>query len=457
MKRKTMQAACFVLITAVVVMSGCKNEPDVDPTPPVLYSVTPVTDGAGTISPQGGTSFAAGATVSVIVSASIGFTLDTNSLKVEKAGGGAVPINRSTNSTLPLWTFTMPARNVNVSCTFTAVGNPAITYNYTSDQGSVSGPESAAPNTTINFTVTPNNGYSISVTPTLSTGGTVSGSGNNWSFTMPSTDVTVSVIFTGSGSGNGNPAITYNYNNNQGIVTGVESAAPGTTVNFTATPGNGYSISGTPVLSNGGTVSGSGNIWSFTMPNSNVTVSVTFTSSGAPVEKMVLLNGVWGAANSGGVALYPSNPLEVWDGGGVDYDEVITGGYNGGTKATRFNTSRAPNQWTAAVIFFAPGSGVTGRAYDLKFHVKGWGGFDNIAMNLGTTGSPWNGNDIIDVITGSMHNGLRGFNYTDWTEITVTWNGTAEVGAMYFLISVGGGGASDFYMDNIRFVPKGSN
>ncbi len=88
------------------------------------------------------------------------------------------------NTTLyALWT----KNSYNVSFTPTMTGQATVTVN-----GSSTSPQSVEYEGTVSITITPDVAYTVSGV-TVTGGVTPSGSGNNWSFTMPASDVTVTV------------------------------------------------------------------------------------------------------------------------------------------------------------------------------------------------------------------------------------------------------------------------
>ena len=129
----------------------------------------------------------------------------------------------------------------------------------------------------VTITVTPNDGYrldTLSVTGSSNRKVSTSGSGNTYTFTMPSYSVTVRASFTPASR-----SITVSAVQN-GTVNVPTSATVGSTVTITATPNKGYVTDAVRVNTSGSAVSvtGTGNQRTFTMPDANVTVSVSFTA-----------------------------------------------------------------------------------------------------------------------------------------------------------------------------------
>ena len=101
-----------------------------------------------------------------------------------KAYDNQESVTLTKNTTLyALWT----KNSYNVSFTPTITGQATITVN-----GSSTSPQSVEFGGTVSIAITPEVAYTVSDV-TVSGGVTPSGSGNNWSFTMPASDVTVTV------------------------------------------------------------------------------------------------------------------------------------------------------------------------------------------------------------------------------------------------------------------------
>lgn len=101
-----------------------------------------------------------------------------------KAYDNQESVTLTKNTTLyALWT----KNSYNVSFTPTITGQATITVN-----GSSTSPQSVEFGGTVSIAITPDVAYTVSGV-TVSGGVTPSGSGNNWSFTMPASDVTVTV------------------------------------------------------------------------------------------------------------------------------------------------------------------------------------------------------------------------------------------------------------------------
>jgi len=368
-------------------------------------------------------------------------------------------------------------------------GEEAVNSTYSIKEGSVSNggsvlfmPASAEAGTQITLVVQPDTGFQYRENSLTLNYGAVQairlGANLIWQFTMPAQDVYIICVFdsvTGGGNngGGGDPPIgggqqySINYNNSVsgGMISGSTQATAGSSITVTAFPWPNFNVSSISANWSGGSlnVNRSGNAGTFTMPAGQVTVSAAFTSTGGgggdpPIGgsgvRYVLRDGAWGENNDNGIPMYPSEDcLEVWpDGFGVTYDTAVIGGYNGGTVATHFNLAAATSGWAGAAIFFDAGStGVFANAYDLKFHVRGTGGVARILINSG--GWQWQDALQVQTILGSSIGMGSSMNYSDWTEITVPLSGSYQVGAICFII--GDGHVANFYLDNMRFVPKG--
>ncbi len=119
---------------------------------------------------------------------------------------------------------------------------------------------------TVEFTVTPFEGYTVEVT---SSDATITKNGNTYSFTMPDNDVAITVTPTALSYNIIYPASPSHY-----TLAGGNPATGNTdaTINFTATPDANYFLA---VTVNGVAVEGVNNVYSFTMPAEAVTVAIS--------------------------------------------------------------------------------------------------------------------------------------------------------------------------------------
>lgn len=138
--------------------------------------------------------------------------------------------------------------------------------------------ESATQGTEVTLTITPADNYeldNISAVDASNNAVTLNGNGNTRTFTMPASNVTVSATFKAT------EATTYSISvstQGNGSATVSESEAEaGTTIYITTRPSNGYEVES--VYASGASVTQStANRYYFTMPASDVTVTVTFTA-----------------------------------------------------------------------------------------------------------------------------------------------------------------------------------
>jgi hypothetical protein len=149
---------------------------------------------------------------------------------------------------------------------------------------------SAAAGTTVTLTVSPDANYqltanSLAVKKADNSVVTVTGSGNTYTFTMPSGGATVTAQFEAV------PPNSYSVTIDPAVTNGSVSANPagavaGTEITLTVTPAAEYRLEGKPTVTSGGsavTVTGSGNTWKFTMPAGDATVTAQFTAITYPI------------------------------------------------------------------------------------------------------------------------------------------------------------------------------
>jgi hypothetical protein len=244
-------------------------------------------------------SAAAGETVTLTVTPAADYQFTADSLKVTDADGSAVAASGSGLT----WTFTMPEDDVRVTAQFTA-----ILYQVTMDSmsnGSVSAsPASAAKGAKVTLTAKPGAGYQLAedgLTVTRTDGGAVavSGSGNTYTFTMPSGGATVAAAF--ETLPEGIYAVMIGDFTGGSVTANPASAEAGVTVTLTVTPAAEYQFTGTPSVTSDGkavTVSGSGP-YTFTMPAGNATVTAQFT--------VILYKVNIGTFTGGAVSANPAN------------------------------------------------------------------------------------------------------------------------------------------------------
>ena len=218
------------------------------------YSITVVQPTGGTVSASA-TSAAAGTTIELTANPAEGYTLDYFTLDGERINGD---------------TFTMPARNVEVSAVFTA---NAYSINVVQPAGGsvAASATSATAGTTIELTATPAEGYTLDCF-------TLDGERiNGDTFIMPARNVEVSAVFTANAY-----SITVVQPANGTVSASKLSAFFGEAVELTAVPDEGYELSHYVVngaANNGGT---------FTMPARDVIVTAVFTKVAEPSVNLAL-------------------------------------------------------------------------------------------------------------------------------------------------------------------------
>ena len=211
----------------------------------VKYSITVVQPAGGSVAASA-TSATAGTTIELAATPAEGYTLDYFTLDGERINGN---------------TFSMPARNVEVSAVFTAnaysitVVQPAI--------GSVAASAtSAAAGTIIELAATPAEGYTLDYF-------TLDGERiNGDTFIMPARNVEVSAVFTANAYN-----ITVVQPAGGSVAASATSATAGTTIELTATPAEGYTLDYFTL--DGARINGD----TFIMPARNVDVSAVFTAN----------------------------------------------------------------------------------------------------------------------------------------------------------------------------------
>ena len=209
------------------------------------YSITVVQPTGGTVSASA-TSATAGTTIELTATPAEGYTLDYFTLDGARINGD---------------TFSMPARNVDVSAVFTANA-----YSITVVQpanGTVSASAtSATAGTTVKLTANPAEGYTLDYF-------TLDGERiNGDTFIMPARNVEVSAVFTANAY-----SITVVQPTGGTVSASATSATAGTTIELTATPAEGYTLDYFTL--DGERINGN----TFIMPARNVEVSAVFTAN----------------------------------------------------------------------------------------------------------------------------------------------------------------------------------
>ena len=218
------------------------------------YSITVVQPTGGSVSASA-TSATAGTTVKLTANPAEGYTLDYFTLDGARINGN---------------TFSMPARNVEVSAVFTANAYSINVVQPTGGTVSASA-TSAAAGTTVKLTATPAEGYTLDYF-TLD-GARINGD----TFSMPARNVEVSAVFTANAY-----SITVVQPTGGTVSASKLSAFFGEAVELTAVPDEGYELSHYVVngaANNGGT---------FTMPARDVIVTAVFTKVAEPSVNLAL-------------------------------------------------------------------------------------------------------------------------------------------------------------------------
>ena len=218
------------------------------------YSITVVQPTGGSVAASA-TSATAGTTVKLTASPAEGYTLDYFTLDGERINGD---------------TFSMPARNVDVSAVFTANAY-SITVVQPANGSVAASATSAAAGTTVKLTATPAEGYTLDYF-------TLDGERiNGDTFIMPARNVEVSAVFTANAY-----SITVVQPTGGTVSASKLSAFFGEAVELTAVPDEGYELSHYVVngaANNGGT---------FTMPARDVIVTAVFTKVAEPSVNLAL-------------------------------------------------------------------------------------------------------------------------------------------------------------------------
>ena len=287
------------------------------------------------------TSAKAGDTVTLTIAPADGYALDA--LTIKDASNGTVTAAGSGNTR----TFTMPAGNVTITAYFAAVKyNVAIA---TSTNGSVSvNPDTYKKGETVSLTVTPTNGYVLDkLTVKDASGAIITATGN--AFTMPASDVTVSATFKKN-------AFTVEVTTND---RGTAKASSGTakmgdTITITCTPLANYEMNDVYVKDAEGNsiaVSGTGTTRAFTMPASNVTVSVYFQIIKRDIEITTPVNGTV-TANPTASAKNKTVTLTVKPDAGYELDKLTVKDASGKAITVKDNKFTMPESKVTVTATF---------------------------------------------------------------------------------------------------------
>ena len=234
-------------------------------------------------------------------------------------------------------TFTMPAANVTVTATFTA-----IDYNITVTQptgGTISvSAETAHVGDLITLTATPNANYeftSWSVTYQSEEGTTVAVEVTNNTFTMPAADVTVSAVFTYVPP---TYTITVTQPSTGGSISAdKKEATEGETVTLSYTEHSNYDFAGWAVTrdDDGSVISTSSN--TFRMPASDVTVTAQFRYDPPYIPSYY---DIYFDGNENDSVRYECSDTNVREGGTFSFTVEVAAGYDPETLVVEYKRGR---------------------------------------------------------------------------------------------------------------------
>ena len=226
------------------------------------YSITVVQPAGGSVAASA-TSATAGTTIELAATPAEGYTLDYFTLDGERINGN---------------TFSMPARNVEVSAVFTANAY-SITVVQPANGSVAASATSAAAGTIIELAATPAEGYTLDYF-------TLDGERiNGDTFIMPARNVEVSAVFTANAY-----SITVVQPAGGSVAASATSATAGTTIELAATPAEGYTLDYFTL--DGERINGD----TFIMPARNVEVSAVFTANAYSITVVQPANGTVSAS-----------------------------------------------------------------------------------------------------------------------------------------------------------------
>ena len=264
----------------------------------VKYSINVVQPANGSVAASA-TSATAGTTVKLTANPAEGYTLDYFTLDGARINGN---------------TFSMPARNVEVSAVFTANAYSITVVQPTGGTVSASA-TSATAGTTVKLTANPAEGYTLDYF-TLD-GARINGN----TFIMPARNVEVSAVFTANAY-----SITVVQPTGGTVSASATSATAGTTVKLTASPAEGYTLDYFTL--DGARINGN----TFIMPARNVEVSAVFTANAYSITVVQPTGGTVSAsatsATAGTTVKLTANPAEGYT---LDYFTLDGARINGNT------------------------------------------------------------------------------------------------------------------------------
>ena len=264
----------------------------------VKYSINVVQPANGSVAASA-TFATAGTTIELTATPAEGYTLDYFTLDGERINGD---------------TFSMPARNVEVSAVFTANAYSITVVQPTGGTVSASA-TSATAGTTVKLTASPAEGYTLDYF-TLD-GARINGN----TFIMPARNVEVSAVFTANAY-----SITVVQPTNGMVSASATSATAGTNVELTATPAEGYTLDYFTL--DGERINGD----TFSMPARNVEVSAVFTANAYSITVVQPTGGTVSAsatsATAGTTVKLTASPAEGYT---LDYFTLDGARINGNT------------------------------------------------------------------------------------------------------------------------------
>ena len=264
----------------------------------VKYSINVVQPANGSVAASA-TSATAGTTVKLTANPAEGYTLDYFTLDGARINGN---------------TFSMPARNVEVSAVFTANAYSITVVQPTGGTVSASA-TSATAGTTVKLTANPAEGYTLDYF-TLD-GARINGN----TFIMPARNVEVSAVFTANAY-----SITVVQPTGGTVSASATSATAGTTVKLTANPAEGYTLDYFTL--DGARINGN----TFIMPARNVDVSAVFTANAYGITVVQPAGGTVSAsatsATAGTTVKLTATPAEGYT---LDYFTLDGARINGDT------------------------------------------------------------------------------------------------------------------------------
>ena len=258
--------------------------------PPVLYTITVAETENGTVVADKAEA-EEGETVTLTVTPAEGYELTSLTYTAE----GAEPVAIENGS------FTMPAANVTINATFAEI--PPVLYTVTvaeTENGTVTADKAeAAEGETVTLTVTPAEGYQLETLTVMNGEEEVEVVDN--AFSMPAGNVTVTATFAEI------PPVLYTVTYTAQLENGTvavavgdteinsgDAVAAGETVSITITPAEGYQVESVTVETTSETetpaagapahrapvdVNGSGNRYTFVMPEESVTIDVSIVQT----------------------------------------------------------------------------------------------------------------------------------------------------------------------------------